>query len=224
MKSSPVYTLILALKPTGKRTPYIINTGDRSCTEEVFLYKTNSILDGTLALRIGLIAYPEFQILLRTEIFKNSGFDDFSVSLAGHKYGILIYNKNGWTTAKFAKRPINGLTCFNCIVFVVLCVYAQQAAVSKQQTDEMYGVTPVKRHLSEIYQHLLPGRGIKDMVINTSMFIAGIDLARFLQMVYIVSERLFIARKAIVFSILDELFFEDVVNRGYTVVTPVVCL
>ena len=45
-----------------------------------------------------------------------------------------------------------------------------------KQTDEMDGATPVKCHFSEIDQHLLAGRSVKYVVIDSTVFFSGIDL------------------------------------------------
>ena len=45
MQRSPVNTFVLTVQPSRKRTPYIINTGDLTGTEKVFLYKTDAVLN-----------------------------------------------------------------------------------------------------------------------------------------------------------------------------------
>ena len=94
MQSCPVNTLVLAIKPSRKRTPYIIYTSDVTGTEEVFLHKSHRVLNGTLTLRISLVAYPQLQILFCTEVFEDSCLDYFAIGFTGDKNSVLINNKN----------------------------------------------------------------------------------------------------------------------------------
>ena len=98
-----MYTLILAFKPSGQRTPYIVDTGDSPGAEEVLLHKTDRVFYGPLALRIRFIAYPKSELLFSTEILEYSGFDDFSIGFAGYEHSILIDNKYGRAAAKLTE-------------------------------------------------------------------------------------------------------------------------
>ena len=126
MKRCPVDPLVLSVQPSGKSAPHIIDACDRAGTEEVLLHKTNGILDRPFALRIRFVAYPEFQLLLCTEVLKDSGLYDFPVCFAGDEDRILINDEHRRTTTEFAETPVNGLTCFRGVILVILCVNASE--------------------------------------------------------------------------------------------------
>ena len=62
MESGPVYTLILPVKPAGKRPPYIIDTCDLPGTEEVFLDESHGVLN-LLSEYSDKKSYPQFFII-----------------------------------------------------------------------------------------------------------------------------------------------------------------
>ena len=106
MEGCPVYTLILPFKPSRKGTPYVINTGDGSGTEKVFLDETHGVLYGTFAFRISLIADPELQLLFCAEVLEGSGLDDLPVGLCRNEHGILIDDQHRRAAAELAEGPV----------------------------------------------------------------------------------------------------------------------
>ena len=66
--------LVLPLQPTRQGTPYVIDTGDVPGTEKVLLYKAHAVFNRAFAFRVCLIAYPELEFLLCTEILKDRVF------------------------------------------------------------------------------------------------------------------------------------------------------
>ena len=96
--------LVFPFQPSGKGTPYIINTGDLPHAEEVFLLEPDGVFDRALALRVRLIAYPEPDILFCTEIFKGPGLDDFAIGFTGDKHGILVDDQFFGTPSKPAAK------------------------------------------------------------------------------------------------------------------------
>ena len=69
-----------------------------------------------------------------------------------------------------------------------------------------------ERDLAKIDEHLLAWRRIEYMVINAPVLPARIYLACSFQVVYVVPQRLFVAWQALIITVLDELFFKDIVN------------
>ena len=67
--------------------------------------------------------------------------------------------------------------------------------------------------LTEVDQHLFPGRCIENIIINTAVLRFPVDLSGILEIVDIVAERLLVAGKFFLVSIFDEFFFQDIVNR-----------
>ena len=146
MQCGPVDALILPVQPAGQGTPYIINTCDLSGTEKIFLNKSYGILDRTLTFRIGLIAHPELQILFGAEIFKNTGLiahpelqilfgaeifkntglNDFAVGLTGDEHRILIDDQDRRSPPELAEAPVDCLTGFFSVIFMVLSINAQE--------------------------------------------------------------------------------------------------
>lgn len=78
----------------------------------------------SLAFRIGLIAHPEPDVLFRTETFKDSGFDDLTIGFTGNKHGILIDHEFLRRSSKLAEAPIDCLTGFLRVVFMILGIDA----------------------------------------------------------------------------------------------------
>ena len=126
MQRCPVNAPVFPDKPAGKGTPYIIDTCDLSCAEEIFLYKTYTVFDRALTFRIIFVADPEFQFLLCAEVLKNTSLDDFAVSFTGDKHGVLIDNQNGRPAAKLAEAPVDCLTGFYGIILMILRIDTQQ--------------------------------------------------------------------------------------------------
>ena len=67
--------------------------------------------------------------------------------------------------------------------------------------------------LTKVNEHLFSGRGIKHMVIDAPVFFTGVDLTALLQIMYVVPQCLLIARERFQVSVLNELFFQDIVDR-----------
>ena len=124
MEGCPVYALILPFKPSRKGTPYVINTGDGSGTEKVFLDETHGVLYGTFAFRISLIEDPELQLLFRSEVIEYPGFYYLAIGLACDKNRILVYDQYRGAPSKLAEAPVYGLTGFKGIIFMILGVDA----------------------------------------------------------------------------------------------------
>ena len=70
-----------------------------------------------------------------------------------------------------------------------------------------------ERDLTKVNEHLFSGWSVKYMVIYAPMFFAVVDLAGFLQIMDVIPQRLFIARECFQVSVLDELSFQDIVDR-----------
>ena len=104
--------LILALQPSGQGTPYIIDTGDLPRTKEVFLHKPNRVFDSSLAFRVCLIRHPKPDILFCTEIYKDSGLNDFTIDFTGDKHGVLVDDQFFKASSKPAETMIDRLTDF----------------------------------------------------------------------------------------------------------------
>ena len=51
------------------------------------------------------------------------------------------------------------------------------------------------------------------MVIDAPVFFTGVDLTALLQIMYVVPQCLLIARERFQVSVLNELFFQDIVDR-----------
>ena len=126
MQCGPVDALILPVQPAGQRTPYIIDACDLSGTEEIFLDKSYGIFDRALTFRIGLITHPELQILFGAEIFKNTGLNDFAVGLTGDEHRILIDDQDRRSPPELAEAPIDRLTGFFSVIFMILSINAQE--------------------------------------------------------------------------------------------------
>ena len=117
---------ILPDQPSGEGTPYIIDAGDLSGTDEIFLDEPDAVLDRTLTFRIMFVAYPELQLLFCTEIFKDTGLYDFTESFTGNEHRILIDDQNGRPAAKPAEAPVDRLTGLCGIIFRS-CAYTQRS-------------------------------------------------------------------------------------------------
>ena len=214
--------LVLAAQPSRQGAPYIIDTGDVPGTEEVLLYVTDAVFYWALAFRICLVADPETQVLLCTEVFKHSGLDDLAVSFAGNKNGILVNDEDGRPSSQPAEAPVDGLAGFCAIVLMVLRINAKEPAVAQKETDEKDGNLPAECDFTEVDQHLFPRRRIEYVVIDSPVFFPGIDYPAVFQEVDIVPEGLLIPGKEIVIPVLYEFFFQDVIDRGDAEIFPLV--
>ena len=112
--------LVLPLQPTRQGTPHVIDTGDVPGAEKVLLYKAHAVFNRAFAFRVCLIAYPELEFLLCTEILKDTSLYDFTVRFTGDKHGVLIYDQNRWPALQLTETAINRLAGFRGIVFMIL--------------------------------------------------------------------------------------------------------
>ena len=117
---------ILPDQPSREGTPYIIDAGDLSGTDEIFLDEPDAVLDRTLTFRIMFVAYPELQFLFCTEIFEDAGLDDFAECFTGNEHRILIDDQDGRPAAKPAEAPVDRLTGLCGIIFMILRVYTEE--------------------------------------------------------------------------------------------------
>ena len=219
-----MYAFVLPVEPSRKGPPHIVYAGDIPCAEEIFLHKAHSILDGSLAFRIRFIADPEPEFLLCAEVLKDPCLYDLAIGFACYEYSILINNKYGGSSSEFAEAPVDRLAGLGGIILVILCINTEETAVTQQKAYEKDGVRLVKGLLAEVDQHLLARRCIKNMIINTAVVLAFVDLSGILKIVDIVSERLLITGKPIHISVLYELLFKKIIDRRDTEIIPVVGL
>jgi len=69
---------------------------------------------------------------------------------------------------------IQGTACLLCIEFVILCSHTQVSAVTQQHADKVDHQTSAFGSLTEIYQQLVTGRGVKYMIIDPAVYSGSI--------------------------------------------------
>ena len=87
------------------------------------------------------MTYPELQLLFAAEVPEDPCLHDFTISLAGNEYGILINDQRGRPSSQLTERTVDVPACFFGVVLVVLGVYDEIPAVSEEETDKMYPET-----------------------------------------------------------------------------------
>lgn len=162
-----MYPLVLTFQPAGKGFGHICQAGDPSGAEEACLDELDRVLYRSLAFRIRLVADPEVQFLLLTELPECFRLYDFPICFGVDEDGILVYHQGVRATSDLAETPVDGPAGFLGIELVVLCKHVKVPAVSQQEADEVdFPIASFRSDLTEVNQHLLSGRSVHDELVG----------------------------------------------------------
>jgi hypothetical protein len=103
---------------------------------------------------------------------------------------------------------------------VILSINTQNTTVAQEKANEMNAPVFGKGYFSEVDQHLITRRSIKNIVVDPSVFWLLIDQTGILEVMDVITECLLVAGKFLIVTVLDELFFQNIVHGRYTEIFP----
>ena len=210
-----VYPAVLALDPCGERPQHVVYGPELARAEEGALHEPHAVLHGALALRVGLAAHPERDVLLVQEGPEGGGLEDLAVDLLRHEHAVLVDHVGADAPAALAAEAVERPARLLRAEPVVLRVHAEQARVPQQHAHEVHDEAAPAVLLPEVDLGHPAGLGDVDDVVAPARVGPLLDPALLAQAADVVAQRLLVAGKGVHLAGLHEALHEHVVDRAH---------
>lgn len=208
---------VLAVLPRRQRALDLVDRGELALPggEVGRFHEPRAVLDASLTLRVGLVANPGRDLLLRKERLERRRLEDLAAGLLGDEHAVLVDSQRPHPAAAAAEEAVYRAAGLLGVGLVVLRAHPQPPRVPEQHAHEVHGEPGGALLLAEACLGLLSrGRGVY-VVVGAPGDLEFRDRPLALEPVYEVAQRLLVAGQSLHLARIHEPLLQHVVDGAH---------